>query len=220
MDNRFPADSGWVETPKIRKRMLSHDEKKKASSVPTTPVLQKDNHFDILSPPSSPTASKKKKKKRPRAIHTNSNRSPLVNEITDQWDDHIVPCDQLEGLNISRNEPDLKPDEALRQISFLDYLKDELTVADFDSAQELKRERVTNFLGVPAAFEKVKKKKTLFLLLLGIDIIKLMGFGFFVCLDSFLYTFTILPLRFCLAFYHFLIYVVRNIQVKLGQRTR
>ncbi|KAG2235480.1 eukaryotic membrane protein family-domain-containing protein [Thamnidium elegans] len=201
MDNRFPVDSGWVETPKIRKRMMSHDEKKKASSVPTTPVLQQANHFNILSPPSSPTALKKKKKKRPRVIHSNSNRSPLVNEITDEWDDHIVPCDQLEGLNISRNEPDPQPDEALRQISFLDYLKDELTVADFDSAQELKRERVTNFLGVPAAFEK------------------LMGFGFFVCLDSFLYTFTILPLRFCLAFYHFLIYVVRNIQVKLGQRT-
>ncbi|GAA5805121.1 hypothetical protein HPULCUR_010634 [Helicostylum pulchrum] len=154
MNDRFPVDSGWVETPKIRKRMMGHDEKKKASSVPTTPVLQKDNHFNILSPPSSPTTSKKKKKKRPRAIHTNSNRSPLVNEITDEWDDHIVPCHQLEGLNITRNEPDPQPDEALRQISFLDYLKDELTVADFDSAQELKRERVTNFLGVPAAFEK------------------------------------------------------------------
>ncbi|KAI9349899.1 eukaryotic membrane protein family-domain-containing protein [Pilaira anomala] len=165
--------------------MNSHEEKKKASSVPSTPLVQQNN-FNILSPPSSPTL-KKKKKKRP-----NSNRSPLSHEITGNWD-QAVPS------NKNDNRPE--PDEALRQISFLDYLKDELTVADFDSAQELKRERVTNFLAVPAAIEK------------------LMGFGFFVCLDSFLYTFTILPLRFCLAFYHFLVYVFRSIQVKLGQRT-
>lgn len=47
-----------------------------------------------------------------------------------------------------------------------------------------------------------------------------MGFGFFVCLDSFLYTFTILPLRFCLAFYHYTIYIMRNIQALLGKRER
>lgn len=142
MENRFPMNSGWVETPKIRKRMNSHEEKKKASSVPSTPLVQQNN-FNILSPPSSPTF-KKKKKKRP-----NSNRSPLSHEITDSWD-QAVP------LNKNSNRPE--PDEALRQISFLDYLKDELTVADFDSAQELKRERVTNFLAVPAAIEKVEKK--------------------------------------------------------------
>ncbi|KAG2178034.1 hypothetical protein INT43_003287 [Umbelopsis isabellina] len=69
--------------------------------------------------------------------------------------------------------------------SIWDYLQDELTASDFDSAQDLKRERVTNLLGVPGAVEK------------------LMSFGFVVCLDSFLYTFTILPLRFLLALVRF-----------------
>lgn len=45
-----------------------------------------------------------------------------------------------------------------------------------------------------------------------------MLFGFYVCLDSFLYTFTILPLRFFLAFYHYIIYIYKNIQALLGQR--
>ncbi|KAL0088417.1 eukaryotic membrane protein family-domain-containing protein [Phycomyces blakesleeanus] len=78
--------------------------------------------------------------------------------------------------------------------SFWDYLRDELTVSDFDSGQEIKRERVTNFLAVPGALEK------------------LMGFGFVVCLDSFLYTFTILPLRFFLALYHFAFNFFHNLQ--------
>ncbi|KAG0258229.1 hypothetical protein BG011_003420 [Mortierella polycephala] len=36
-----------------------------------------------------------------------------------------------------------------------DYLKEELTAADFETTQELKRERVANFLSVPIAFEKM-----------------------------------------------------------------
>lgn len=38
-----------------------------------------------------------------------------------------------------------------------DYLKDELLASDFDALQELKRERVTNFLGIPWAIEKVRE---------------------------------------------------------------
>ncbi|KAI9315161.1 eukaryotic membrane protein family-domain-containing protein [Dichotomocladium elegans] len=82
-------------------------------------------------------------------------------------------------------------------LSFWDYLRDELTVSDFDTTQEVKRERITNFLGVPGAVEK------------------LMGFGFVVCLDSFLYTFTILPLRFILALYHYIHYLYNNLRVKI-----
>ncbi|CAO3669288.1 unnamed protein product [Umbelopsis ramanniana] len=80
------------------------------------------------------------------------------------------------------NEEDTKDlPESKPSFSIWDYLKDELTASDFDSAQDLKRERVTNLLGVPGAVEK------------------LMSFGQLVCLDSFLYTFTILPLRFFFA---------------------
>ncbi|KAK7692658.1 hypothetical protein QCA50_004291 [Cerrena zonata] len=65
--------------------------------------------------------------------------------------------------------------------SLWDYLREELLATDFDSHQELKWERVSNFLSMPYALEKI------FL------------FGFILCFDSFLYTFTILPIRFILA---------------------
>ncbi|RIA83487.1 eukaryotic membrane protein family-domain-containing protein, partial [Glomus cerebriforme] len=71
-----------------------------------------------------------------------------------------------------------------------DYFKDELTASEFDTLQELKRERVTNFLGIPWSIEK------------------LMIFGFFICLDSFLYTLTILPLRVIFAFYSLIMNIV------------
>ncbi|KAI0371166.1 DUF747-domain-containing protein [Pilatotrama ljubarskyi] len=70
--------------------------------------------------------------------------------------------------------------------SIWDYLREELLATDFDSHQELKWERVSNFLSMPIALEKI------FL------------FGFVVCLDSFMYTFTILPIRFAFAFWRLL----------------
>ncbi|CEP13392.1 hypothetical protein [Parasitella parasitica] len=235
-ERKFPVNDGWVETPKLRHRIIELNDRK-ATSVPSSPSLIQTNHFDILSPSlSSPLSSahskkhKHRKKKRTPQNSISSRNSPLSQEVDIQeWDDHIVPAtaeDTLPGPaaapatstsatstpaaaqtvykqdNLQQQQRQQYPDESLRQISFLDYLKDELTVADFDSAQELKRERVTNFLGVPGAIEK------------------LMGFGFFVCLDSFLYTFTILPLRFCLAFYHYMIYIYTNIQVLLKQKDR
>ncbi|KAI9266809.1 eukaryotic membrane protein family-domain-containing protein [Phascolomyces articulosus] len=107
-----------------------------------------------------------------------------------------------EGPREEQQQPQSKGEEGDEEqgkedvsFSFWDYLRDELTVSDFDTTQEIKRERITNFLSVPAAIEK------------------LMGFGFVVCLDSFLYTFTILPLRFCLAFYHYLHNLYHNISI-------
>lgn len=41
--------------------------------------------------------------------------------------------------------------------SLWDYLKEELLATDFDSHQELKWERVSNFLSVPIALEKVSR---------------------------------------------------------------
>ncbi|KAF9153357.1 hypothetical protein BG015_003593 [Linnemannia schmuckeri] len=88
-------------------------------------------------------------------------------------------------------------------VSLWDYLKEELTAADFESTQELKRERVANFLSVPIAFEKM------------------LVFGYFVCLDSFLYTFTILPARFMLALMALFRYVFsRTWFSKSKERTR
>ncbi|KAF8893387.1 eukaryotic membrane protein family-domain-containing protein [Infundibulicybe gibba] len=70
--------------------------------------------------------------------------------------------------------------------SLWEYLREELLATDFDSHQELKWERVSNFLSIPLAMEKI------------------IGFGFILCFDSFLYTFTILPIRFALALFRFL----------------
>lgn len=72
--------------------------------------------------------------------------------------------------------------DAAPPYSLWDYLKEEVMATDFDSTQELKWERVTNFIAIPFWMEKI------------------MVFGFAVCLDSFLYTFTILPLRSLVAF--------------------
>lgn len=66
----------------------------------------------------------------------------------------------------SKENPNQKPveeepkDQSSNKPSFSiwDYLKDELTASDFDSAQDLKRERITNLLGVPGAVEKVSLK--------------------------------------------------------------
>ncbi|KAH7914117.1 eukaryotic membrane protein family-domain-containing protein [Hygrophoropsis aurantiaca] len=80
----------------------------------------------------------------------------------------------------------LSPDSSPPLFSLWDYLREELLATDFDSHQELKWERVSNFLSIPLATEKI------------------IGFGFILCLDSFLYTFTILPIRFALAAFRFL----------------
>ncbi|KAI8368912.1 eukaryotic membrane protein family-domain-containing protein [Choanephora cucurbitarum] len=192
---KLSIQGDWVETPKLRQRINIPQPAKRAASVPISPVSN-NNHFEILSPPPSPSLGNKKKKKRKRTTQVQMGKSPLSNELRPEWDKAQVVPDALEGLWISP----ITDHRERQQISFLDYLKDELTVADFDSTQELKRERITNFLAVPAAIEK------------------LMGFGFFVCLDSFLYTFTILPLRFCLALYGYVIYCLHSIQVLLGQK--
>lgn len=88
--------------------------------------------------------------------------------------------------------------DAAPPFSLWDYLKEEVMATNFDSTQELKWERVTNFIAIPFWMEKI------------------MIFGFAVCLDSFLYTFTILPLRSLVAF----VMWIRNTVVWLagGQR--
>ncbi|PKI82561.1 hypothetical protein MVES1_003905 [Malassezia vespertilionis] len=67
--------------------------------------------------------------------------------------------------------------------SLWDHLCDEVLVNSRDNTQELKWERVANFMAVPVWVEKT------------------VLFGFLICLNSFLYTFTILPLRFLFAWW-------------------
>ncbi|KAH8828443.1 eukaryotic membrane protein family-domain-containing protein [Flagelloscypha sp. PMI_526] len=81
------------------------------------------------------------------------------------------------------------PESSGPPFSLYDYLREELLSTDFDSHQELKWERVSNWLAVPVALEKI------------------IGFGFVLCFDSFLFSFTILPIRFTLA----LVRLVKNL---------
>ena len=51
--------------------------------------------------------------------------------------------------------PQDQSDVYIRPFSLWDYLREELLATDFDSHQELKWERVSNFLSIPVAIEKV-----------------------------------------------------------------
>ncbi|KAG0361232.1 hypothetical protein BG005_008898 [Podila minutissima] len=114
------------------------------------------------------------------------------------------------SMRLYNSQDDIRLKEMLESItsesstvSLWDYLKEELTAADFETTQELKRERVANFLSVPIAFEKM------------------LVFGYFVCLDSFLYNFTILPARFVLATIALFRYIVsRTWFSKTSERIR
>lgn len=81
--------------------------------------------------------------------------------------------------------------------SLWDYLREELLATDFDSHQELKWERVSNFLSIPLAIEKI------------------ISFGFILCFDSFLYTFTIQPIRFALALWRLFVNVIASSKAPL-----
>ncbi|KAF9010689.1 eukaryotic membrane protein family-domain-containing protein [Cyathus striatus] len=99
--------------------------------------------------------------------------------------DPSTPVSPISPTFTSRESSLEPPKQNEAPFSLWDYLREELLATDFDSHQELKWERVSNFLNIPVAMEKI------------------IGFGFIVCFDSFLYTFTILPIRFALAIFRF-----------------
>ncbi|KAI8384826.1 eukaryotic membrane protein family-domain-containing protein [Radiomyces spectabilis] len=223
---RMQSADGYVANSKTaRTSSLPAESRRPSYSSPTS------NSFQVLddTPPSSPSipsSQKKKKKKKsptvvlstsPQLVPTGDHASPVDadNQVpTDLHHSNKVypascptsPLATADGYSGARKESNhtnnYDTHSGKLSISFWDYLRDELTVSDFDSAQELKRERVTNFLAVPGAVEK------------------LMVFGFVVCLDSFLYTFTILPLRFCLALYNYSRYIVDNTKVFFTRQGR
>ncbi|TPX78106.1 hypothetical protein CcCBS67573_g00620 [Chytriomyces confervae] len=91
---------------------------------------------------------------------------------------------------ISQASSTVAPVAVIRQYRLWDYLVGQLTsseyptvgeVADQNHSVNLKKERIENFLAVPWEFEK------------------LIFLGYLICLDSFLYIFTILPVRILIA---------------------
>jgi len=76
-----------------------------------------------------------------------------------------------------------------------DYLMIEMETSEVQGVEEYKKERLYNFLRIPDAFERVCIHR------IGLMCLKLIFFGWLVCLDSFLHMFTILPLRVLRALY-------------------
>ena len=62
----------------------------------------------------------------------------------------VAPATPVEGM------PPPTPPVAEMPFSLWDYLREEILATDFDSHQEMKWERVSNFLQVPFAIEKVR----------------------------------------------------------------
>ncbi|CAK5281540.1 unnamed protein product [Mycena citricolor] len=110
---------------------------------------------------------------RPRPIYASLPPSPILPPSP------VSPSPPSRSL--SPPDPPLYDNIAPPPFSLWDYLREELLATDFDSHQELKWDRVSNFLSIPVAIEKI------------------IMFGFVLCLDSFLHTFTILPIRSTLA---------------------
>ena len=105
------------------------------------------------------------------------------------------------GDNSESTNPEVPAVEEKRtkQKSLLEYFLAELDpdAHHSTSAESQKTERIVHFLQVPNELEK------------------LMGFGYLICLDSFLYLFTILPIRILLAF----VTIIRNKKLSQGQIT-
>ncbi|KAF8335752.1 eukaryotic membrane protein family-domain-containing protein [Cantharellus anzutake] len=106
-----------------------------------------------------------------RRVYASLPSSPAVNETFSRSSTPTVKDEEHISVPKAPHAP----------FSLWDYLREELLATDFDSHQELKWERVSNFLNVPLAIEKI------------------IFFGSVLCLDTWLYTFTILPIRFSIA---------------------
>ncbi|GAA6040433.1 hypothetical protein JCM8097_004547 [Rhodosporidiobolus ruineniae] len=103
-----------------------------------------------------------------------------------------------DSVSLAGEEAPLSPREggkrALQRLpsTLWDYLQEEIFAVELDGEEGIKSERVTNFLTVPKELEKI------------------IIFGTFICLDSFLYTFTILPLRALTAIFNLFYNLVYN----------
>ena len=115
------------------------------------------------------------------------------------------PVAQATPLALEETEQERQPPAQI-PFSLWDYLREEILATDFDSHQEMKWERVSNFLQVPFAIEKVS---ACMLVCIPLTPSQIISFGILLCLDSFLYTFTIMPLRAVLSLYRLVMNMAR-----------
>lgn len=97
----------------------------------------------------------------------------------------VTPPPNFDEAQMHQPAPQRAPREKPAVLASLwDYLCDEILVNASDSTHEMKWERVSNFMAIPVWIEKT------------------IMFGFLICLNSLLYTFTVLPMRFVLAWWN------------------
>ncbi|BGP27400.1 hypothetical protein JCM10295v2_006368 [Rhodotorula toruloides] len=115
---------------------------------------------------------------------TPSASTPLTREAEDGSDTSPVPASPTSVSSERLDEARGRRRKSLKRLphTLWDYLQEEIFAVELDGEEGIKSERVTNFFAVPRELEKI------------------ILFGVFICLDSFLYTFTILPLRAITAF--------------------
>ncbi|PRQ70976.1 Eukaryotic membrane protein family-domain containing protein [Rhodotorula toruloides] len=116
---------------------------------------------------------------------TPSASTPLAREAEDGSDTSPGPARVRRSVSSERlEEVTGRRRKSLKRLphTLWDYLQEEIFAVELDGEEGIKSERVTNFFAVPRELEKI------------------ILFGVFICLDSFLYTFTILPLRAITAF--------------------
>lgn len=122
----------------------SHDLDLASNGWPTLPSPD-ELHAAYASLPSSPVV-----RETPAAFRSSPSPAPPSVRVKKEEEDE---------KNIIM--PPLLPQPERLSLSLWDYLREELLATDFDSHQELKWERVSNFLGVPLALERVSLRSVL-----------------------------------------------------------
>ncbi|KAJ3753576.1 eukaryotic membrane protein family-domain-containing protein [Lentinula raphanica] len=178
-----PLSSSGINTPRGRRLKRLDDE---VQSDPDTPTYEYIHSGEDEGLGIDDTASHHHFHPHDHLFHPHADQIPLAYASLPPTPISRSPSPLHSPLSPTHSEfISLKPQQEQQYqvpFSLWDYLREELLATDFDSHQELKWERVSNFLSIPTAIEKI------------------IGFGFILCFDSFLYTFTVLPIRFTIAF--------------------
>ncbi|KAJ3777830.1 eukaryotic membrane protein family-domain-containing protein [Lentinula raphanica] len=178
-----PLSSSGINTPRGRRLKRLDDE---VQSDPDTPTYEYIHSGEDEGLGIDDTASHHHFHPHDHLFHPHADQIPLAYASLPPTPISRSPSPLHSPLSPTHPEfISLKPQQEQQYqvpFSLWDYLREELLATDFDSHQELKWERVSNFLSIPTAIEKI------------------IGFGFILCFDSFLYTFTVLPIRFTIAF--------------------
>jgi hypothetical protein len=135
-----PSTQRRASSPNTTPFAFSHDEESDAEEIEHDSGLEDDLSFAVLQP--------------------SSHRAPLAYSS--------LPPTPISSSPFPRESPTPPPppipqpqnktvEQTAPQFSLWDYLREELLATDFDSHQEQKWERVSNFLSMPLAIEKVCK---------------------------------------------------------------